>query len=246
MKNNNEIKLLGISASPRHGNSEFLLGKAINGAKLVMGIKVKTELYSFVNKTFNPCISCFYCHKSGECKQQDDFKDLMDKWFAADAIVYSVPVYHLGMPAQLKAFIDRLGSCYFSRGAGKPIKTMKVIGTIAQGCHIFSGQEHTIEELNNHSILMGGIPVAGDLWESYTGVGAWTDTDIGRGALEKLYKRDDRLAVVSVNSATQLGKRVVILSAIVKSGIQMNLEIIGNDPAYSLILSKIIKGGSSK
>ncbi len=119
---------------------------------------------------------CQACAKDGECIIKDDFQELLEKWIEADVILYSVPVYHMGMPAQLKAFLDRLGNSLFGRyvknfspDAVTLPRSLKVIGSIAQGAHIFSGQEHTITDLINHALIMGCVPVTGDMWEAYIG-----------------------------------------------------------------------------
>jgi len=43
MKSENSIRLLGIYASPIHENSGFLLRKAINGAKSVVGLEAGSQ-----------------------------------------------------------------------------------------------------------------------------------------------------------------------------------------------------------
>ena len=105
-----KIKLLGISGSPRKGNSLFLLEQALESAVKQYPERVETEIYAFGQTPFAPCDACG-AHKrlKGECRIKDGFQDLRDKWLDADAIIYSVPVYHMGIPGQVKCFIDRLG-----------------------------------------------------------------------------------------------------------------------------------------
>ena len=243
-----KVKILGISGSPRHGNSEFLLEQALGAAKSVKPSKVKIEFYSFVGKRFAPCYSCFRCIEEGDCIVKDDFQELRDKWVEADAIIYSVPVYHLSMPAQVKAFIDRLGNSLFASTGDNPPKFSKVIGIITQGTHIFSGQEHTITDLINHALIMGCIPVSGDPWESYIGVGGWTRTDIGVNALRELYEKGDEDAKVAVRAARSLGRRVALTSMIIKAGALAIKDILEEYPSYELLLSKAKKdaGGDKR
>ncbi len=108
------IKVLGICGSPRVGNSKFLLEEALDSAKAVND-NVEVEYYSIRGKKFSGCVMCQACAKDGECIIKDDFQELLEKWIEADVILYSVPVYHMGMPAQLKAFLDRLGNSLFGR-----------------------------------------------------------------------------------------------------------------------------------
>ena len=43
-----EVKILGISSSPRSGNTLIMVHEALKSAETVSGIK--TELYSFIGK----------------------------------------------------------------------------------------------------------------------------------------------------------------------------------------------------
>jgi multimeric flavodoxin WrbA len=177
-----KLHVLGISGSPRKGNSEYLLKKALEGAIEYSPERIKTDIYSFRGKTIGPCLACNNCVRNGgTCIIKDDFENLRQKWLRADIIIYSLPVYHMSMPGQVKCFIDRLGNASFGShrvvlpdGRETLSKQMKVIGTIAQGIHIFSGQEHTITDMINHTLVMQSVPVAGDLWEAYIGAGGWT------------------------------------------------------------------------
>lgn len=241
------VKVLGISGSPRKGNSSFLLKKAMEGAKAVNPKAVQTESYSIKGKTFNPCIACSYCAKhEGECVHKDDFEDLRKRWMEADAIIYSVPVYHMSIPGQLKCFIDRLGNSMFgvflSRfppGTETFPKWFKVIGSIAQGCHIFSGQEHTITDLINHALVMQSIPIPGDLWESYIGVGGWTSNTIDTDSMKKLAKKGEMDAQVAIRASEAIGRRAVELAMVVKSGVLACRDLLKKDPIYRPLLDHL-------
>jgi multimeric flavodoxin WrbA len=242
-------KVLGISGSPRKGNSLFLLKEALENAKAVDPESVHTELYSIKGKTFNPCIACRYCKDhDGECVHKDDFEELRTRWFDADVILYSVPVYHMSMPGQLKCFIDRLGNSmsgwFRSRmpeGVYALPKLFKVIGSIAQGIHIFSGQEHTITDLINHTLIMQCIPVAGDMWESYIGAAGWTVNLIDRDGFEKLAKGDDLGVKAAIKASRDLGRRSVELAKIVQSGILASKTLLEKDPIYHPAISMLEK-----
>jgi multimeric flavodoxin WrbA len=234
-----EIKLLGINGSPRKGNSHFLLEKAIDSAKAVAPEFVDGVSYSFKGKKMNPCIACGYCaeHK-GKCVHKDDFEELRGLWMEADAIIYSVPVYHMTCPGQVKCFIDRLGNSMFGlfRSNWPPgpeydrlPKLYKAIGNIAQGCHIFSGQEAAMTFLIQHSLVMQCIPIQGDLWESYIGVGGWTSTDIERDALERQVEDGNHDALIALNGSKALGRRVAEAAMITKSGLLACKDMLRDD-----------------
>jgi multimeric flavodoxin WrbA len=240
------IKVLGINGSPRKGNSQYLLEKALAAAGQVAPGEVEVDLYSIRGKKYGPCISCFKCGElSGECIIKDDFQELREKWVLADVIIYSVPVYHMGIPAQLKAFIDRLGNSLFGRyaelfpGESKLPKSLKVIGSIAQGAHLFSGQEHAITDLINHAIIMGCIPVSGDLWEAYIGAGAWTYNEIERNVLEQREGDGSLDTRVALRGAESIGRRATELAFILKAGGQANAGRLGKDPIYQPFLHRV-------
>jgi multimeric flavodoxin WrbA len=254
-----QLKVLGISGSPRKGNSEYLLNQALEAAKEYSPNRVKCEIYSFRGKKFEPCLACNYCVRNdGECIQKDDFESLREKWFDADVIIYSLPVYHMSMPGQVKCFIDRLGnSCFGSHkvvlpnGAVTLSKQMKVIGTIAQGIHIFSGQEHTITDMINHTLLMQSIPVNGDMWEAYIGAGGWTGNREGRNAISELRNEGDLSAEAAVNASRSLGLRCLETVDIIQNGLLSCRDQLGNNPIYKRVfdsldakLSNELGGGS--
>jgi multimeric flavodoxin WrbA len=228
------VKILGINGSPRpKGNSMFLLEHAIKGAEDA-GFFVQTEIYNLggKGKSFAPCDSCFACLGNGDCHIEDSFQELRQKWLDADGIIYSVPVYHMTYPAQLRAFIDRLGNSLFGYYQMKCTKSMKVIGSITQGMHIFSGQEHTLTDLINHAFVMGGIPVSGDMWESYIGVGGWTENSEKKDAMAQLVEKGSLDAQVTVSASRAIGKRVAQFALIVNSGVRANRKMLEADGGY--------------
>jgi len=241
----NDLQILGISGSPRSGNSDYLLEHALSAACEVAESECRS--YSFRAKKMGPCIACGHClREAGSCIVKDDFQELQELWLRADAVIYSVPVYHMSMPGQLKCFIDRLGNSMFGRythlyekGKEKLPKLLKAIGSIAQGIHFSSGQEHTITDLINHALLMQCVPVAGDMWESYIGGVGWTRNVDERDALKAQYEREELDAVVAVRSARDVGRRTAEVALILREGIKAQAPFIKDDPSYRPILQKL-------
>ncbi len=243
------INVLGFCASPRKGNSLYLLNKAMDEIRIHakhLGEEVSIETCSIRGKKISGCVMCQGCMKDGICLIKDDFKEMQDMWLKADVIIYSVPVYHMGMPAQMKAFIDRLGNSMFGRykeifpdmvTAPKPLK---VIGCIAQGIHAFSGQEHTITQVINHAMVCGCVPVAGDLWESYIGAGGWTANDENRNALEKQFENGTEDSRVVVTSSQSLARRSLDMAILLKNG-GINSHKVIDSPVYIAFKQNIQK-----
>jgi len=236
-----KITVLGICGSARkHGNSEYLLEEALAAAKAALPDAVEAELMTVAGKKIAPCLSCFKCFKlQGECCQVDGFQELQDAWYRADAVIYSVPVYHMSVPAQLRAFIDRLGNCIFCKYQNKVPKALKAIGAIAQGCHIFSGQEQAIDHIIHHALLTGNVPVAGDAPDSYAGAAGWTRDSLDRDGLKSLYEKGEADAKVTLQATRSLGRRVAQVAFLLKAGAAKHRELLAKDPMFEALLSRL-------
>jgi len=103
--------VLVLSASPRKGgNSDLLCDQFMKGA---------TEAGNHAEKIFvqekkiNFCRGCLACQKNGgECVQDDDMAEILEKMIRADVLVLATPVYFYNMDAQMKVLIDRTCSRY--------------------------------------------------------------------------------------------------------------------------------------
>ena len=233
------IKILGISASPRkHGNSRFLLEIALEEARAEAPEFVETEVYSFAEKTFEPCDACDLCHEElGYCKiTGDDFDELRDKWIDADAILYSVPIFHMGVPGTLKNFLDRVGQSVVEGFTSKPLKTM---GVLTQGTGMATGQEQVMMYLNGHATMMGCIPVGGEWPGGYLGVGGWTRVLTGEDALKTLLEQGDKDAEFTIKAVRQLSHNLVVFTQIIKAGGLQLREMLEEDGGYDIFLRRI-------
>ncbi len=100
-----KIVALGISGSPRKGNSEELLDFFLSEISSLGAEVKKIPLREF---SFSGCISCRRCLTQGECCLSDDFKEkIVPELLKADVIVLATPVYFDNVSWLLKAFMDR-------------------------------------------------------------------------------------------------------------------------------------------
>jgi multimeric flavodoxin WrbA len=98
--------LLGIAGSPRRGgNSDRLLTACLESAREA---GIRTERLVAADLAIGPCRGCNACSKTGECIQRDSMTGVYRSIDAADGILVASPVFFAGVPAQLKALIDRL------------------------------------------------------------------------------------------------------------------------------------------
>jgi multimeric flavodoxin WrbA len=230
-----KIKLLGICGSPRKNkSSRFMLEEALEAARAAAPELVETELYSISTKTFHGCDACYQCEKLGHCRKiDDDFGELRDKWLAADAVIYSVPVYHMGIPAQLKGFIDRLGHSVQETFNDR---AMKVMGFLSTGDGFASGQESVMYFLNNHAIMLGCIPIGG-LWPvGYIGIGGRVPYGT---TLRKMFDDRDEHAVEAIEATRELSKQIVLVTRLLKSGGEQNRDLIRENGGFHFFLQRL-------
>lgn len=98
--------VLGIKGSPRKkGNTDYLLGLFMAEAEKRGW---ETAVVDAVKENFEACIGCGNCDRTGFCIIKDQ---MPEKFFSlarrADVVVVSVPVYFYGVPARIKALMDR-------------------------------------------------------------------------------------------------------------------------------------------
>lgn len=104
------MKILVLNSSPRTGGqskTELMLNALAEGMREA-GAEV--EMVHLPSKNVRNCIGCFTCWTKtpGVCVIRDDMTaELFPKWAAADLVVYGTPLYHFGVNAELKTFIER-------------------------------------------------------------------------------------------------------------------------------------------
>jgi multimeric flavodoxin WrbA len=237
-----KIRVLGISASPRkHGSSQYLLEVALESARDFAPEYIETELYSCSGKLFKPCDACDLCHTIyGHCKvEDDDFAELRDKWIAADAVLYSIPVYHMGIPGNFKPFLDRIGQSVVE---GFTEKDLKVMGTIAQGSGMATGQESVMSQMLNHAVMMSGIPVGSDWPAAYIGSAGWNRLINDVHGIEKLNEEGDETAKIAVDSVKVMARNLVSLAMIIKAGGLARQQELEEGGGYAIFLRRIRNG----
>jgi len=61
-----------------------------------------------IDKHIEYCTGCFSCMRNGgTCVHDDDMRDILEDILASDLLIWSFPLYCYGMPAPLKALLDR-------------------------------------------------------------------------------------------------------------------------------------------
>ena len=61
-----------------------------------------------IDSHINYCTGCFSCMKyGGTCIHEDDMRNILEEILSSDLLIWSFPLYCYGMPAPLKALLDR-------------------------------------------------------------------------------------------------------------------------------------------
>jgi multimeric flavodoxin WrbA len=122
-------QILGICGSARKkGSTATLLQAVLDAAGL------ESELIFLSDQNIGFCSGCLSCVKhKGVCVKNDDMQGLLDKMFAAQALVLGSPNYYYDVSGLMKNMIDRsIASSY--RGIGE------YTGTDWHGWQPFTGK----------------------------------------------------------------------------------------------------------
>ena len=102
-------KILVLTGSARKDGNSNRMARAFADAAAANGNEVKVIDTSKLKLNF--CHACQTCYKTGKpCSFDDDFNTIADDILAADALVFSCPVYWYSVPSQIKAVVDKMFS----------------------------------------------------------------------------------------------------------------------------------------
>ncbi len=202
------LRIVGLSCSPRHANTEVLIQEALasakNAAESYSGVQVQTEYLSLAGKSIKPCIDCGGCVRMKSlCILKDDWLGIMERLIdpVPDGFILGSPVYFYGVSSILRAFMERFTSAmkkawFPEHGVAIPDWTKTAAGAISVGFHRNGGQEHAAADILR-LLLISGFTVVGStsLTQGPVGyiAGAGWAHERGRDAVRK-----DELGLESV------------------------------------------------
>lgn len=184
------MKVIGISGSHRHGNTDDLVKKAL---EICAGGGLETEFISLADLRIEYCTDCDTCRSEFKCSITDDAFSILEKMAKADAIIIGSPVYFASVSGKLKALLDRTLPL---RRNGMKLGG-KFGGAIAVGGSRNGGQEFTIRDIQNW-MLLHEMAVVSDKKTAHFGGAAW-----GR------HRGDAIKDETGVDTVVNLSKRVV-------------------------------------
>ena len=103
------MKISVYNGSPKRENSDtmhitraFLEGMKEYGEQEIKQVNI-------IDRHIEYCRGCFSCMRNGgNCVLDDDMKEILRRIPESDLLIFSFPLYAYGMPAPMKAMIDRL------------------------------------------------------------------------------------------------------------------------------------------
>lgn len=102
------MKILVLNGSPKRDRSDVMCVTRAFLEGMSEVEEQQIEIVHIIEKHIEYCTGCLCCMKNGgNCVHKDDVRQLLDKVLDCDLLVLSFPLYCYGMPAPLKAFIDR-------------------------------------------------------------------------------------------------------------------------------------------
>ncbi|GAQ94193.1 multimeric flavodoxin WrbA [Thermodesulfovibrio aggregans] len=191
------MKILAILGSPRKGNSQILLNKAVEICKQQ---NHEITLIKACDLNVSGCTACDGCKDTGECIIHDDMDRIYPLLKQAHRIIIASPIFFFGLPAQLKLLIDRCQCLWYEKYVLKrpiPEKEFKrkalniLVGGMKKGQIGVTCAEATLKaflrtiNVNEHrTIFYLGYNEPGSILENTT-----IDSDL-KNAIEELLKND--------------------------------------------------------
>ena len=103
------MKILVLNGSPKKEKSDTLCITRAFLAGMREAGEQQVHMLHAIDLHIEYCTGCFACmHNGGTCIHEDDMKAILEEILASDLLILSFPLYCYGMPAPLKAIIDRI------------------------------------------------------------------------------------------------------------------------------------------
>lgn len=107
------MNIVVFNGSPRisKSNTMKITDAFLQGINEQLGANTVVDIFDIYKKdvVINDCIGCFTCwtKSPGKCVFKDSMVEIMEKFLAADIVIWSFPLYFFGMPSKIKACLDR-------------------------------------------------------------------------------------------------------------------------------------------
>jgi len=234
-----KVKVLGISGSPRHGNTDTLVKEALQAAR---ELGAETIFLPLADLRVEPCQGCYQCYgfyRGATWERicyihEDDVSYIYRQIQEADGIVIGSPVYAFDVTAKLKALMER--GTPFCQYAASPLSgaiRYKVVGGIAVAFERRGGQESALGSIWRWAVavcaglVVGASPFPADPPPQGSIIGGLADTCDSQRPLEDKgvtrhvsRTRPPTSGVFNMRAARNLGRSVAQAALVLKRGME--------------------------
>lgn len=154
------MKIVAVNGSARRGGNTLQLIEAALAAPRAADHEV--EVIELGGREVRGCTACGKCGKEKDrrCHGRADFgNEVMERLFAADALVLGSPTYFADVTAEIKALLDRTG--YTGRANGGLLARKVGAGVAAQRR---AGAMHVLGTLQNFFLINDMVVVGSSYW----------------------------------------------------------------------------------
>ena len=102
------MKILVLNGSPKRDKSDtmHITCAFLDGMNCTDNNEI--HIIDVIEKHIEYCTGCFSCMRNGgNCIHGDDMRAILEEILESDLLIFSFPLYCYGMPAPLKALLDR-------------------------------------------------------------------------------------------------------------------------------------------
>lgn len=236
-----KVRILGISGSPRKGNTETAVKIALEAAREVYE-GIDTSFISLVGKKVYPCEGCYQCYGFNKgatwenvCYiHKDDVGEIYKEIANADGIIIGTPSYAFDVSAKLKAFFERGAPfCHYAGSSLSGAISHKVVGGIVVAFERRGGQESALATIHRwalsigSSFIVGAKPHKSDPPPQASFLGGLIDTCESIMPLNEKGFHPDTMrtkppigGILNLRSVRNLGKTVAESALIIKMGLE--------------------------
>jgi len=212
------ITVLGVCGSQfADGNTEAYLAHALSAAK---ESKAQTGILSLADTNIHDCCQCNYCVKSQKpghfCKQHDGMEEIYPRVLDADGLIVASPANFGRLSVLTAIFLNRLRAFVRGNVYGGRLRN-KVGGAMCVGWRRNAGLETTLLSINYGFLSLEMVVASGHDHGTFYGAASYSSIE-GTGQFVKNEKQLVMKNMTGLKSAESLGKRVVELGRITKSG----------------------------
>lgn len=102
------MRILVLNGSPKRDKSDTMHITRAFLEGMDEAAQQEIQIIHVIDKHIEYCTGCFSCMRNGGiCVHDDDMREILNEILASELLIWSFPLYCYGMPAPLKALLDR-------------------------------------------------------------------------------------------------------------------------------------------